>query len=63
MCSKWRNKTKTSEKEPNGMEISNLPNKEFKVMIMKMLTEPRRRMDEQSEKINKELERELIRAE
>ena len=45
------------------MEISNLPNKEFKVMIMKMLTEPRRRMDEQSEKINKEIEKELIRAE
>ena len=30
-------KTKTSEKEK--VEISNLPNKEFKVMIIKMLNE------------------------
>ena len=38
------------------MEISNLYNKEFKVMIIKMLSELRRRMDEHSEKFNKELE-------
>ena len=42
--------------EPSEVEISNLHNKEFKVMIMKMSW---RRMDEQSEKLevfNKELE-------
>ena len=33
------------------MKISNLPNKEFKVMIIKMLNELRRRMDEHSEKV------------
>ena len=38
------------------MEISNLPNKEFKVMIIKMLHKLRRRMDEPSKKFNKELE-------
>ena len=38
------------------MEISNLPDKELKVMIIKMLTEHRRRMDEHSENFNKELE-------
>ena len=37
------------------MEISNLPNKEFKVMIINMLNELRR-MDEHSEKFNKELQ-------
>ena len=37
------------------MEISNLSDKKFKVMILKMFNELRRRMDEHSEKINKEL--------
>ena len=38
------------------MEISKLSHKEFKVMIIKMLKELRRRMDEHSEKFNRELE-------
>ena len=46
----------TSEKELNKGEISNLPNKEFKVIIKKMLTELRRRIEEHSEKFNKKLE-------
>ena len=46
---------KTSEKEPNKMEISNLLEKEFKVMVIKMLTKLRRRMDEHSENFNKEI--------
>ena len=37
------------------MEISNLPNKEFKVMIIKMLKELRK-MHEHSKKFNRELE-------
>ena len=45
-----RNKTKPQEKIFNKMKISNLPNKEFKVIIIKMFSEPRRRMDEHSEK-------------
>ena len=47
---------KLSEKELNETEISNLPDKEFKVMIIKMLTELWRRVDEHSENFNKELE-------
>ena len=43
----------TSENELHKMEISNLPNKEFKVMIIKMLNEPGRRMDEHSENFNR----------
>ena len=38
------------------MEISNLPNKVFKVMIIKMLTRLRRRIAEHCEIFNKELE-------
>ena len=50
---------KISEGELSEMETSNLPSKEFKVMIIKMLKELGRRMDKQSEKLdvlNKELE-------
>lgn len=45
--------TKEQDKTPED-EIRNLPNKEFKVMIIKILNEWRRRMDERSEKFNKE---------
>lgn len=38
------------------MKINNLLDKEFKVMVIKMLTELRRRMDERSENFNKEIE-------
>ena len=38
------------------MEISNLPDKEFKVMVIKMVTELGRRVDEHSENFNKERE-------
>ena len=44
-----------SEKDPNKGDISNLSNKEFKVIIIKMLTKFRR-MDEHSVNFNKELE-------
>jgi len=35
------------------MPIYNLPDKEFKVMVIKMFTELERRMDELSENFNK----------
>lgn len=44
---------KTSEKGLNKLEVSNLLNKEFKIMIIKMLNELRRKMDEYNEKFNK----------
>ena len=46
----------TSGKNLNETEISNLPDKEFKVMVIKMLTKLRRRMNEHSENVNKETE-------
>ena len=51
------NKTKISEKkELKKVEISNLPDREFKVMTIKMHNELRRRMDKHSVEFNKELE-------
>ena len=48
---------KTSEKELNKTEINNLPDKEFnKVLVIKMLTNLRRRMDENSENFSQEKE-------
>ena len=46
---------KTPE-ELRKVEISNLPNEEFKVMIIKMFNELWRRMDEQNGNFNKEIE-------
>lgn len=37
---------KTPEDGFSEVEVNNLPDKEFKVMIIKMLNEIRRRMDE-----------------
>ena len=42
---------KTPEEKLNEVEIANLPKKEFNVIVVKMIIEFRRRMDEQSEKL------------
>ena len=47
---------KLSEKDLNEMEISNVPNKKFKVMVIKMLTNLGRRMDEHTKNFSKEAE-------
>ena len=44
---------KTSEKELNEVQISSQPNKKFKIMIIKMLNERKRRMNEHSENFNR----------
>ena len=48
-----QNKTSGKKKDLNEMDVCNLPDKEFKVMVTKMLTELRRRTDEHSENFNK----------
>ena len=49
---------KASEKNKlNETEISNLSDKEFKVMVIKMITELGKRMDELGENVNKETEK------
>ena len=47
---------KNPEEELSEVEITTLPNKEFKVMIIKMFSKLRRRMVKHCEKFNKELE-------
>ena len=44
---------KNSEKELNKLELANLSNEEFKVSIIKILTNLRRKMDEQFHKKTK----------
>ena len=51
--------TKEQDKTPEELrevEITSLPDEEFKVMIINMLKELRRRIDKHSERSNKELE-------
>lgn len=44
---------KTSEKVVKGIEITDLHDKEFKVMVIKILTRLERRMDKLSKNFNK----------
>ena len=51
-----KEKDKTSEKDLNEKELSNLPYEEFKILIIKMLTNGRKAMHEQSKNFNKGVE-------
>ena len=46
-----KERDKILEEGLSDMEISSLPEKDFKVMIVKMIQKLRRRMDVQSEKL------------
>lgn len=48
---------KTPGKKISEMEISNLLNKEFKEAVMRILTILKRRMEEFSDNVNKDLKR------
>ena len=56
MCSTQNNKTNTSGKDLKETDMSNVcySIKEFKVMVIKVLCEHRRRMNEYSEYFNKQ---------
>ena len=47
---------KKQEKPTTETEINNLPDKKFKALVIRMLTELRNRIEEHSENFNKELE-------
>lgn len=47
---------KVSGKNPNVTEKINLPEKEFQVAVIKMLNELRKKIGEQKQNFNKELE-------
>ena len=51
---KEQDKASGGEKSLIEMEISNLPDKDFKVMVIKILIKLRRRMDELSKNLNKQ---------
>ena len=55
-----KEKDKTAEKQLNEVEIGNLPEKEFRIMIVKMIQDLRKRMEAKIEKMqemfNKDLE-------
>lgn len=53
MCSKKMNKKYT---DLNKTEISNLPDREYKITVIKMFAEAGRTMHEQNEIFNKEIE-------
>ena len=52
---------KTPEKQLNGVEIGNLQEKEFRIMMVKMIQDLRKRMEAKIEKMqemfNKDLEK------
>ena len=45
ICSKVKNKKKTLEKYFNETKIKNLPDRKFKITVIKILTELGRKMD------------------
>ena len=54
--SQIKEQNKTPEKELNRMETSNLPDAEFKTVVIRMLNELKGRVEERSENFNKEVE-------
>ena len=56
-CVSRKEEVKTlKKKNPNEIEINNLPDKEFKTLVIRMLTEWGERIDEHSENFNRKLE-------
>ena len=47
---------KTPGENPNEMDVSNIPDKEFKATVLKMLSKLSRRMEQHSVNFNKALE-------
>ena len=47
---------KTQKKTNNEIKMSNIPDKKSKVMVIKMLTKLKRKIDEHTENIDKEIE-------
>ena len=51
-----KEKDKTPEKQLKEVEIGNLPEKEFKIMMVKMIQDLRKRMEKMLEMFTKDLE-------
>ena len=59
VISQMKGQSKISEKQLNEVETGNLPEKEFRIMIMKMIQDLRNRMDIQTEEIKEMFSKEL----
>ena len=57
--SQMKGKDKTPEKQLNEVEIGNLPVKEFRIMIVKMIQDLRKRMEARIEKMQKMFNKDL----
>ena len=56
VMSQMKGQDKTPEKQLNEVEIGNLPEKEFRIMIVKMIQDLRKRMEKMQEMFTKDLE-------
>ena len=54
-----KKKDKTQEKQLNEVELGNLPEKEFRIMIVKMIQDLRKRMEAKIEKMQEMFNRDL----
>ena len=55
-ATQMKDQTRNTEVQINEEEISKLPEKEFRIMIVKMIKDLENRMDKIQESINKDLE-------
>ena len=55
--SQMKGQDKPPGKQLNEVEIGNLPEKEFRIMVVKMIYDPRKRMEAQTEKRQKVFQR------
>ena len=56
IISPMKEQNKTPEKQLNAVETGNLPEKEFRIMIVKMIQDLGKRMEEMQEMFSKDLE-------
>ena len=54
-----KEKDKTPEKQLNEVEIGNIPEKEFRIMIVKMIQDLRKRMEAKIEKMQEIFNKDL----
>ena len=59
VMSEMKGQDKISEKQLNEVEIGNLPEKEFRIMIVKMIQDLRKRMEANIEKMQEVFTKDL----
>ena len=56
IMSQMKGQDKTLEKPANEVKIGNLPDKEFRIMVVKMIQDLGKRMEKMKETLTKDLE-------